>query len=213
MNISPEEAKRTLEQVDAAAQSTKVVAALAGTDIAVMTWGLILMLGYAWCHVVATSGMNGNCYAVFLLLAAIGFAVSFLVEWRYDPVRNPVEKRLGMFWFAMYAYVLCVMAIIGPFLNNKLPGSAHDPAKAIAAVNTIIPMFAYVVMGLWLEQKHFILAGLGLTAVTLLTYFTFNSVFFIVMAVAGGGLLFGYGVWMRVSWQRAVRRMGQRGQV
>jgi hypothetical protein len=132
---------------------------------------------------------------------------------RSTPVRNAVGKRLGLFWWAMYGYLYCGLAIIGPFLDDKVLNSTPGGAKAIAAINTIIPMFAYVVMGLWLEQKHLIVMGLGLTALTLAVYFVLNPVFFIVMALAGGGVLFGYGVWMRVSWHRAVRRMGENGQV
>jgi hypothetical protein len=68
------------------------------------------------------------------------------------------------------------------------------------AIQATIPMFAYVVMGLWLD--HFILwIGLAVTALTLVGLFFLQPYFWLWMAVTGGGMLLGTGLYIRYQWK------------
>jgi len=210
MNMTSEYARKALADADATAKATRLVSAMAGADMIVMMWGVIWFTGFMWSHFVAAYGWPNVYHALWFPLVGAGVACTILFEMRRTaPVRNLADKRIGYFWWAMYGYYFLGYLIVSPYLSHALLNSTPDGAKAIAAINTIVPMFAYVVMGLWLEQRHFICAGLGLTALTCLAYFVFNPIFFPFMAIVGGSMLFGFGLWMRMCWMVAARRLGQ----
>jgi hypothetical protein len=210
MDMTCEEARAALAKANTATETTRTVAALAGTDIVVMMWGLIWFVGFFWSHWVVLQQWPGVYHAIWYPLIALGIVVTIISEKRRSaPVKNAVGKRIGLFWWIMYGYCGLGMAILGNCMNQTVLYSSPEGAKSIAAINTIIPMFAYVVMGLWLEQNCFVYIGLGLTALTGLAYFCFNPVFLPFMAIAGGGVLFGSGLWMRVRWLGAMKRMEQ----
>jgi hypothetical protein len=208
MDISQDEIRKSLNEMDTLTSATRKAADLAGADVVVMSWGGIWFLGFLWSHFVETRAWPNNLHSVWFLLIAAGVLLTILMERRMEaPVKTPVGKRIGFFWWTMYGYVFLGVMILSFQLKQPLFSMAPQGSRAIAAINTIIPMFAYVVMGLWLEQSHFIYIGLGLTVLTCIVYFIFNPVFFIVMSIIGGGILFGYGFWMRLNWSRAIAKV------
>ncbi len=205
MNVSPVEARKTLDEVEALSNATRMVAEFTGTDIVVMAWGGVWFLGFLWSHLVEANTWPNILHGVWFPLVAAGVLFTIFTERRRGaPVKNATGRRIGFFWWTMYGYAYLGLAILGAQMDDSLLVRTHDSARAIAALNTIIPMFAYVVMGLWLEQDHFIFMGLSLTVLTCVAYFLLNPAFFLVMSLAGGGILFGYGVWMRMRWSRAM---------
>lgn len=208
MSISKEEAMEALAEADKVSEATRLAANWAGTDLVVMAWGIIWLMGFLWSHLVVLQGWPGVCHGLWFFLIAIGMLVTLMTEKsRSAPVKNTVGKRIGFFWMALYGYFFLGMTIFGPYLNYPVLNSTPGGAKTIAAINTIIPMFAYVVMGLWLEMNSFIYMGVGLTALTVVAYFLFNPIFFPFMALVGGGILFGCGFSMRIRWKSALRKI------
>ena len=205
MDITSGDARKAIEDAERITGATRTVAALAGTDLAIMTWGGIWVAGFLWSHLVTVMDWTPIHHAVWFALIAVGVAVTLLIEKRRQtPVKNAAGARIGLFWWALYGYCWLGMAILGVGGNHVFPNLGADTAKAVAAVNTIIPMFAYVVMGLWLEQNFFIWMGLGFTALTAVAFFLVLPVFFPLMAVAGGGALFACGLWMRLRVRRTM---------
>lgn len=208
MDVTDTEVRQALAEADKVNGATRLVAAFEGTDIVVMTWGVVWFLGFLWSHWVTVQGGPGGYHALWFLLIAVGAITTVLVDKRRNaPVRSTVGRRIGVFWCALYVYAWIAMLIIGPYVSGSALFATTSGPKVVAAINTIIPMFAYVVMGLWLDERHFVYAGLGLTLLTCVALFLFNAVFFPLMAIAGGGTLFGYGLWMRIQWSAAVRRL------
>lgn len=210
MNMSSEQARSALEQAESMSEATRMVAAWSGTDVVVMTWGAIWGAGFLWSHWVEAQGWPGIFHMLWFILVGIGVVVTTIFEKRREaPIKNSVSRRIGIFWWALFGYYGLCMTVFGRYLNAEMLNCTADGPKAIAAMNTIIPMFAYVVMGLWLEHNGFVYLGLGLTGLTVLAYLAFNPIFFLVMAFMGGGILFGSGLWMRVRWIRAMKRLGE----
>lgn len=208
MSISKEEAMEALAEAENVSKATRLAANLAGTDLVVMAWGILWFMGFLWSHIVVLQEWPGAFHGLWFVLVAIGMVVTLLTEKsRSAPVKNAAGRRIGFFWLALYGYIYLGMAIFASYLNFPILNSTPGGAKAIAAINTIIPMFAYVVMGLWLEMTSFIYIGVGLTALTVLAYFLFNPIFFPFMALVGGGILFGCGVSMRIRWKSALRKI------
>jgi hypothetical protein len=70
----------------------------------------------------------------------------------------------------------------------------------MGAIGATVPMFAYVVMGLWLD--HFMIwIGLAITGLTVLGLFLAPAWFWIWMAVMGGGSLVSTGFLIRNRWR------------
>lgn len=208
-SMSTEEAQQALAETETVAKATRLAAALAGADLVVMMWGLIWLAGFLWSHWVTVREWPNWSHGAWFLIIAAGVISTIMIEKRREaPVKNTTGKRIGFFWFFLYLYCYLGLAILGPSLDAVRLNSTVCGAKTMAALNTVVPMFAYVVMGLWLEQSYFVYIGLGLTALTGVAFFAFNPIFFPLMAFAGGGILFGSGVWMRIRWTRAMKEVG-----
>jgi hypothetical protein len=208
MSISKKEAMDALADADKVSEATRLTANYAGTDLVVMAWGIIWFMGFIWSHIVVLQEWPGVYHSLWFVLIALGMVVTLMTEKSLSaPVKNTVGRRIGFFWMALYGYIFLGMAIFSPYLNYPVFNSTPGGAKAIAAMNTIIPMFAYVVMGLWLGMGSFIYMGVGLTALTVVAYFLFNPIFFPFMALVGGGILFGCGLSMRMRWKSALRKI------
>ena len=62
-------------------------------------------------------------------------------------------------------------------------------------------MFAYVILGLWLEARFLIWLGLAVTGLTAVGYFLLPSYFYLWMAPMGGGALFVTGWYVNRFWK------------
>ena len=72
--------------------------------------------------------------------------------------------------------------------------------RKISAYWATVPMFAYIIMGLWLD-RFFLVLGTLVTLATLAGYYFITDYFFLWMAVVGGGSLVAGGVFIRKNWK------------
>lgn len=225
MEISKQEAQESLGQIeDSASRMRKLIAS--GGDTLYILWGILWIIGFmgtqglesmgcqAWfirflgSHGVASaehrSMVVGNLTGgLWFLLVAGGIIASLVISRRRTPVRNPrLGKRIGLFWFFLYAYLNLWIYWMQPFFSIKINGAAESALfwRHYGAVAATIPMFAYVVTGLWLDHLM-IWIGLGITALTFLGLQCFPQWFWIWMAVMGGGTLIGTGLIIRNRWR------------
>ncbi len=207
MDISPLEAKKSLGEVERIGQATRITAAYAGADITIFAWGLIWILGFLGSHGMTQPGSNLIQWQPVLwgVLILIGIIVTISVGRHYSSgIQDTSGKRIGMMWWATYAYIWLGYLILGPYINFKALASP-DGLKCIAAICSIIPMFAYIIMGLMLKQNYLIWFALALTALTFLGYWAFHPVFWIWMAVICGGSFIGTAIYMRLRRMHLVR--------
>ncbi|MCK5557648.1 MAG: hypothetical protein KAJ01_04685 [Candidatus Hydrogenedentes bacterium] len=203
MNVSRDEARETLSQIEDVRQRTKKMVAYAGGDICFIVWGVIWFVGFLSTHFLGYSRIMWSGIAIgsiWFVLVATGIIISIIVEKRRAAVKSTIGKRIGVFWWLLYAYVYLWIGLLFPFIEVQGRAESVMFWNHFGAIAATIPMFAYVVMGLWLE--HFMVwLGLAVTALTILGLFLLQPYFYIWMAVVGGGTLAGTGLFIRNRWK------------
>ena len=180
MDISPGEARESLSEIQDTVERTKKMVAYGGGDTLFIVWGGIWVLGYSSAHFLPLV-----THWIWGALAVTGIVTSVLVSRGRMPVKSPVDKRIMWFWWLLFGYVALWFGLLSPFI--KVEGAAESQMfwKHYGAIMATVPMFAYVVTGLWLE--HFMVwIGLGITALTLVGLFLLQPYFFLWMAATGG---------------------------
>ncbi|MGD1000524.1 MAG: hypothetical protein ABSA67_07475 [Candidatus Brocadiia bacterium] len=212
MEISSEEARESLAQAQDAAARTRKLLACRGADALFVVWGLVWFLGYLGTDLaprLLALGKGGEdrgetavwiVNGIWLALIALGIVVSVAVWKRRSPTKTSSGARLGWFWLLLYVYVSVWIFLLWPFI--KVEGAAESVrfGRHMGAIEATVPMFAYVVMGLWLD--HFMIwIGLAITGLTVLGLFLAPAWFWIWMAVMGGGSLVSTGFLIRNRWR------------
>lgn len=206
MHADAQEAQQDLETISETTNRTRRMIASAGGDRCFMLWGLIWMIGFLNCqfmpsffdnHVVAVLGIQ----VVWLVLIVAGIAGTILISRRFAPTRQPGGWRIGVFWWVLYAYAGLWVSLLFPFIVVNGYEQAMQFSRHMGAISATIPMFAYVVMGLFLDH-YMVWIGLVITALTLFGLFFLPGLFWIWMAFAGGGMLFGTGIIVRRRWRK-----------
>ncbi len=93
-------------------------------------------------------------------------------------------------------------SLLGPWdLLNAHELARHAPQinRKIAAFWATVPMFAYILIGLWLD-RFFIWLGALVTVATVVGYYFIGEYFYLWMAVCGGGALIASGLFIRKNW-------------
>lgn len=195
MEVSRKEAGDSLRHVQETAARTRKMIACAGADVLFIMWGLIWVAGFLSLHFVQWYG--GLVWAV---LVPAGIIASVIVSRRYMPVRSPVDARIGVFWFLLFGYATLWLMMLFPFVEIHGREESLRFWKHLGVISATVPMFAYVVSGLWLSHFMFWI-GLGVTALTLLGLAISGPYFWVWMAATGGGTLVGTGLVVRTRWR------------
>ena len=209
MSISVDDAKESLKQVEATMDASRTLASYAGTDWILLTWGVIWFVGFLSSHflVQQQQSLAFLIKPMWIGLLAIGIVMSFWAGLRM-PIQNTAGKRIGILWGAIYAYVWLGIIIVWPSLNFKVlePG---EWGKCIGAINALIPMFAWVVMGLWLETNYLAWLGLLLSALIAVGFFLFHGIFYLWMAFVCGGIMIVAGIYLCAQCLRARKMLAK----
>ncbi len=183
MSVSEQEARESLAAVEDAMARCRRSLASAGAPYLII-WGAIWIAGF-----VAVQFWNQTGGWIFTGLDVIGILLSVAVgvaQGRRGPVRSAEERslrrRLLVFGIAVFAFIWLSLAMMG----------TSDPLKCTAVACTTM-MFAYVVMGLWLDALYLAWAGFAVAALTAVGFFLLPQWFMLWMAVFGGGTLLGVG--------------------
>lgn len=190
MNLTQKNAQESLDTIkDVMAQTRKSIASTQAGPLLVL-WGLIWMIGFAVSHFFSDVGG-----ITFLGLDIAGIAVTFVIvllsrkHIKADAIKN-LAWRVLFFWIALSLYAGIWLLILAPSSSLR-----------IWTFITTIPMFAYVVMGLWLESKFLVWVGIGVTVVAIIGYYMFPDIYLLWMALLGGGALVSTGMYIRIRWR------------
>ncbi len=191
VTVSPQEAVESLALIEATMARCRRTIAAAGAPYLVI-WGAVWIAGFTALQV---SPVWGGL--VFTGLDAVGIALSVAVGVLYGRkglTRSGADRRImwriAVFWIATFAYIFLWMALLQHW----------DALKAAAFTGTAV-MFAYVVMGLWLDALYLTWVGLAVTALTVAGYYLLPGWFMLWMAAFGGGTLLGTGLYVRKYWR------------
>ena len=207
MNVNPEEARDMLGQAEDAGARTRRMIAYGGGDVLFILWGVIWLIGFLGTHVF-TSGWLVTGQAVGLatgvswaVLVTIGVVTSIVHERSHMPVRSQAGAAVGIMWWLLYMYVWLWIGLLHPFIRVQGHEQSQQLFKHMGAIAATIPMFAYVIFGLFFE-RYMLWIGLVVTALTVLGVYLLQPYFWLWMAVTGGGTLIGAGIYARVRWRQ-----------
>jgi len=195
MNVSNEDAQASLADIEDVMKRTRKVIASTYTSPFLILWGLVWIVAFLGTHF-----FTARANFIWMTLNSIGVVATFLISRRQfvgaPAVKNPAERKFGLrifwFWILVFGYAFIWLAILTP--QNGLEMNAFLCTAM---------MFAYVVLGLWLENMSMVVLGLAVTAVTLAGFYLVpHSYYCIWMALLGGGALLGTGLYMRIRWRR-----------
>jgi len=97
-------------------------------------------------------------------------------------------KRIGIFWLLLFLY--CIAAIV---VSQPIDG------KRLAMYIILFVVVGWLAMGLLLSA-YAIWPGLVITALALVAYFLLPGIFYLIMAILGGGGMIALGLYIRSRW-------------
>jgi hypothetical protein len=192
MEITTQEAQAALSDIQTMAARTRHGLAARGAAGYLMLWGLVWIVAFAACQFApAFSGL------IWLVCDTGGVAGSVLLSVRTrrrGPIRYPFDRQLA--WRIFWSCVL-----LNPFIAAWLTILPPTSGRQVGAFLATIAMFAYVIMGLWLECTFLVALGLGVTAWTVASFIFLPNWFNLAMAVGGGGALLVTGIYVHLRWK------------
>lgn len=186
MEITREEAERALADIHQAMAQARRTIAYGGAPYYMMLWGVIWFLGY-----LGGQFLPGPQSGIaWLVLDLFGVVASIWIGYRLSTrVRTPMGPRLGLLWLAMLVYGVLIVWIANPTSSNQLD-----------LLISLVAMLGYVMSGIWIGAR-LSWVGLLVTALAVLGYFLLPAFFSLWMAVLGGGLIFGSGLYIQRTWR------------
>lgn len=206
MNVGPEEARDMLQGVDDITSRTKKMIAFGGGDLLFIVWGIVWLIGGIATHLIprftdrdAQTAMAIG--SVWTVLVAAGIIISYRAGKSSMPTRSPYCKSIGLLWWFLYLFVDLWIALLMPFVHFEGPHMTHLFWTHMGAIAATVPMFAYVVFGLFFD-RYMVWIGLGVTALMMIGVYLFEPYFYLWMAFVGGGALMGTGLLIRNRWKQ-----------
>jgi hypothetical protein len=194
MNVTNEEAVQSLAQVEEVMAKTRqsLVSAYAGSFL--VLWGFIWVISY-----LGTQFFPMWACWIWNILSVLGIiGTIFIVRRKFGqgPARrNPSGKRFvlrtALFWPWVFVYIFVWLSIVKPGKGIELN----------AFLVTVV-MFAYVIMGLWIDSWLMSILGIVVTCFTLVGFHLIPADYYnLWMAVTAGGALLGTGLYMKLRWR------------
>jgi len=195
--ITRQEALSALEEIDRVRDHVRRT--LAGGAMAPML--VIWLVGFAFEQFIP------NAYRLWVVIDLIGIACSFYLGAfsRNAPVKGSGGARIGVSWLILFGYATLWSVLLYQSATASGPGwTAYGPMleRKMALLWVSVCMFAYVIMGLWLD-RFLLWLGALVTAATLVGYLFEQRYFFLWVAAAGGGSLIVSGLFIRKFWKTA----------
>jgi hypothetical protein len=186
MNISPNEAEEALADIQKVTTKTRRSIASSGAYVFLMLTGIIWFVGF-----LATQFLSGEIVAyIWIAMSILGVALSIPLGARMgNRVRSPSfsasAKRVGIFWLLLVFYGIATIAVAQP----------TDGKQATMLIILFI-MIGQMAMGLVLSFSATWWA-LPITALALIGYFLFPDIFYLWMAILGGGGMIALALYLR----------------
>jgi hypothetical protein len=189
MNVSPTEAEEALAAIQAMMKKTRRAISSSGAYIFLIVWGTVWLVGFL-CAQFLPYQISGY---VWTGLDILGSIVSVIVGIRMgrgvrSPSSNTSGKRIGIFWFLLFLYAVAAIGVAWP-----------ADGKQLAMFIILFVMVGWVAMGLLLSFAS-VQTGLVITALALIGYFFLPGIFYLWMAVLGGGGMIALGLYIRSRW-------------
>jgi hypothetical protein len=189
MNISPNEAEEALAAIQTIMQKTRRAISSSGAYNFLILWGIIWLIGflnsqfmpektasYVW---MGLDILGGICSAIIGMRLKRGIRTS---------TRTTSWRRIVFFWLLLFLFCVAAVSVAWPVNGKQL-------AMFIILFITV----GWIAMGLLLSFAS-AWWGLGLVALSLIGYFLLPGIFYLWMAILGGGGMIALGIYVRNRW-------------
>ena len=189
MNISPNEAEEALAAIQNVTKKTRRSIANSGAHIFLILTGIVWLVGF-----LATQFLTGAIVAyIWIGMSVLGSVLSIPLGARTGRrVRGPstaaYAKRIGLFWLLLVFYCLATIAVAGPL-----------DGKQVGILILLFVMIGQLSMSLLLSFAA-VWWTLPVTALALVGYFLLPGIFYLWMALLGGGGMIVLGLYIRSRW-------------
>jgi len=189
MNISPSEAEEALASIQAMMTKTRRAISSSGAYIFLIIWGIIWLLGFLGSQFLSPA-ITGYAWAVLDTLGGILSAVFGIRMGHGVRSSSPFlsGKRIGIFWLLNFLYCIAVVAVSWP-----------TGGKQMAMYIILFVMIGWIAMSLLISFTS-IWPGLIITVLALVGFFLLPGIFYMWMAVLGGGGMIVLGLYIRSRW-------------
>ncbi len=189
MNISATEAEETLAAIQIVTQKTRRSIASGGTYITLIVTGVVWLVGF-----LCTQFLSGQIIGyIWTGLSVLGTALGIILGFRMgnrvrSPSTAPTVKRVGLFWLLLIVYGFTIIAIARP-----------TDGKQATLFIILFLMLGQLAMGLVFSYSSAWWALL-ISALALVGYFLLPGIFYLWMAILGGGGMIALGVYIHSRW-------------
>jgi len=189
MNISSTDAEEALAAIQTMVQKTRRAISKSGAYAFLIVWGAVWLLGFLSSHFLA----NETAGQIWIGLDILGGVLSAVIGTRMNRrVRSPSAassgKRIAWFWLLLFLYCIAVIGVAWP-----------ADGKQMAMFIILFVMVGWMAMSLLLSFAS-IWCGLAITALALIGYFFLPGIFYLWMAILGGGGMIALGLYIRNRW-------------
>jgi hypothetical protein len=188
MNISPNEAEEALTAIQSMMKKTRRAISSSGAYMFLIVWGVIWLLGFLGSQFLPQE-IGGYAWMILDTLGGILSAIIGIRMGRGVRSSSPTTsgKRIGIFWSLLFLYCFAAVAISWPADGKQL------------AMYILFVMVGWIAMGLLLSFAS-VWPGLIITALALIGYFLLPGIFYLWMALLGGGVMIVLGLYIRSRW-------------
>ncbi|MGB8214513.1 MAG: hypothetical protein WCE68_13225 [Anaerolineales bacterium] len=189
MDVSPSEAEEALAAIQTMMKKTRRIISSSGTYLFLIVWGVVWLLGFLGSQFLRADVVRYT----WMGLDTLGGILSVIIGIRMGrSVRNSSPeisgKRIGFFWLLVFFYCIAAAAISWP-----------ADGKQIAMYIVLFVMLGWAAVGMLLSLTS-VWPGLILTVLALIGYFLLPGIFYVWMAVLGGGGMIALGLYIRSRW-------------
>lgn len=189
MNISPDEAEEALAAIQKMTQKTRRSVADSGAYIFLLITGIIWLVGF-----LANQFLTGAIVAyIWIGMSLFGTALAVVLGTRMSrrvrgPSTSAYAKRIGIFWLILVFYGVATIAVARP-----------TEGKQLTMLIILFIMIGQLAMGL-LFSFYSTWWVLPVTALALIGYFLLTDIFYLWMAILGGGGMIALALYIRSKW-------------
>jgi hypothetical protein len=189
MNVSPSEAKEALAAIQTMAQKTRRSIASGGTYVTLIATGIVWLVGFT-----CTQFLPGEIVVyIWIALSILGTILGTILGFRRgkqvrSPLTVPMAKRVGLFWLLLVLYSIATIAIARP-----------TDGKQVTMLVILFIMLGQMAMGLLFSFSS-VWWALPISALALVGYFLLPDIFYLWMAILGGGGMIALALYIRARW-------------
>jgi hypothetical protein len=189
MNISPTEAEEALAAIQIMTQKTRHSIASSGAHISLIVTGIVWLIGFMCTQFLPQEIMVYIWIGLSILGGSLGTVLGMRMGKRVrSPSAAATAKRIGIIWLLLAVYCIAAIAVTWPL-----------DGKQLTVLIVLFVMVGWLAMGQLLSFTS-VWPGLIIIALVLNGYFLLPGIFYLWIAILGGGGMIILGLYIRYRW-------------